>query len=136
MNLALQARLSTGLSQRQLAKAIGVSRATIIRWEKDQVTIPSVAQALLKVLASKPEETLAIIRNGAGTETGTGMKREPRPRPEPEPVETATATDEPAAADDSASDFAGAGPPPRTEKVDVDGGGADDLWRFGFPTAR
>jgi len=99
----------------------------------------------LKVLAMKPEETLAIICNAklpdnakltpsASDESDESDDSKPEPEPEATTTKPVVATG-PEADDDSASDFAGAGPPPRPERVDV-GENGDDLWRYGFPTAR
>jgi putative transcriptional regulator len=54
-NEATQARLSTGLSEAEFAKALRVSPRTLRQWEQGRRKPSGTAQALLKILARHPE---------------------------------------------------------------------------------
>ena len=45
-----QARLTLGLNQTEMARAMGVSRSTWLHWEREERTINAAAERLLKTL--------------------------------------------------------------------------------------
>lgn len=79
MNLALRARTRAGLSQRKLAKLLGVSRQTLFRWETGQTEPPGVAAAFLRVLEAHPALVLETLESFSGRLAGGG------PGPDSEP---------------------------------------------------
>lgn len=80
MNLALRARTAAGLSQRKLAKLLGVSRQTLFRWETGQTEPSGAAAAFLRVLEAHPTLVLEVLEGFSGRLAGGG----PGPDSEPE----------------------------------------------------
>lgn len=66
LNLAQRARMATGLSQRVLARRLGVSRATYERWEMGSKP-SAMACKLLRLLELHPQFVLdELEKNGPG----------------------------------------------------------------------
>lgn len=64
MSLAKRARERAGLTQVQLARVLGVSRVSIIRWENGGA-VPGPVRAILLLLEAMPERTLQVLSDGA-----------------------------------------------------------------------
>ena len=79
----------------------------MIRWENGR-HVPGPVAAILKMLEAKPQETLAILRDG---------------QPQAAPAGPTAAS-----ADEIAPSFDGAGPPPPRVTLAPD----DDVQKFGF----
>ena len=63
MTFAKQVREHLGVSQREFAKMLGVSRVSVIRWEKGSpVTGP--ALAALRLIDAMPEKALDVLLDG------------------------------------------------------------------------
>lgn len=60
LNLAQQARVATGLSQRQFAKLLGVAPSVVCRWEAGR-SPSGAALALLKVVISYPAVVTEVL---------------------------------------------------------------------------
>lgn len=64
LNLAQQARVAVGLSQRQFAKLLGVAPSVVCRWEAGRP--PSgAARALLLVVIEHPGIVTEVLNGGA-----------------------------------------------------------------------
>lgn len=59
----VEARVSLGMSQRQLARALGVSRSSVTRWEEEGTDrrINSLAIASLLIMAGRLETARALV---------------------------------------------------------------------------
>ncbi len=60
MNLPTYARKRAGLSQRQFALAIGVSRSSVARWEGERVEPMGPAYLLLRLIADNKDVAQAV----------------------------------------------------------------------------
>lgn len=70
VNLAQRARIATGLSQRELARRLGVSHSSFERWEAG--TVPSsMARNLLRLIELHPQFVLdELEKNGPAVSNG------------------------------------------------------------------
>ncbi len=61
-NSVIEARLKTGLSQNQFAKALHISPRTLQEWEQGRRTPSGAAQALIEIALKHPEVIAEGIR--------------------------------------------------------------------------
>jgi DNA-binding XRE family transcriptional regulator len=123
-NPVVRVRLSTGLTQKQLADVLGVNRVTVARWESGSVTIPLMVHQFFKLIEASPEDALAVLKNGKK------IPRAARPKTSKPPVEVTEV-------EEDGEGFGGAGaPPPKKHQAPIKQSQQDgkdtDAWRFGF----
>jgi DNA-binding transcriptional regulator YiaG len=59
--MAIDARMSTNLSQREFANLIGVHYSTIAHWETGKKTPSNLSQSLLKLITSDAAGAKAVL---------------------------------------------------------------------------